>query len=111
MSHVLDNALSAFGHTGDIGILSDLCCYYNLSSAKSLTLVLQYSVMSFTKIRKSTGQYIVPCGTPDTTYATMQTYVVAGQLFGVDLYETISTIKVVRLLCRSGVVCTGDVSG
>ena len=55
MCHVLDHALSAIrskGPTGDIGILSD---------------VLQYSGMSFTKIRESTGPDIVPCGTPDPT--------------------------------------------
>ena len=58
-----------------------------VSSAKSLTFVLQYSGMSFKKIRKSTGPDIVACGTPNTPcdHATMQTYVVVGQLIGVDL--------------------------
>ena len=61
-----------------------------VSSAKRLPLVLQYSGMSFTKIRKSTGPDIVPCGTPDTTcdHADMlllDNSLASILLFGVDL--------------------------
>ena len=86
MCHVLDHALSAFRsywiswHSVRFVLLLNNF----VSSAKSLTLVLQYSEMSFTKIRKGTGPDIVPCGTPDTN-ATMQTNDVARQLFVVDL--------------------------
>ena len=69
MCHVLDHALSAFRSYWRSwhSVRSVLLLNNFVSSAKSLTLVLQYSGMSFTKIRKSTGPDIVPCGTPDTT--------------------------------------------
>ena len=85
MCHVLDHALSAFRSYWRSwhSVRSVLLLINFVSSAKSLTLVLQYSGMSFTKIRKNTGPDIVPCGTPDTTCDHAD--VVAGQLFDVDL--------------------------